>query len=54
MALYEGYKRIDGSRSNTALVKSGHMSPAEEWLLDPRFLDSKNISGGGKTVQLYG
>lgn len=37
MALYNGNKRIEGSRSNTALVKSGHMSPAEEWLLDPRF-----------------
>ena len=39
MALYNGNKRIEGSRSNTALIKSGHMSPAEEWLLDPRFRD---------------
>lgn len=45
MALFDGYKRIEGSRSNTALVKSGHMSPAEEWLLDPRFLNSKVIKG---------
>lgn len=57
MALYEGYKRIDGSRSNTALVKSGHMSPAEEWLLDPRFLNSKSITGGtlnGSTIWVDG
>lgn len=39
MALFNGNKRIEGSRSNTALVKSGHMSPAEEWLLDPKFKD---------------
>lgn len=44
MALFEGYKRIEGSRSNTALVKSGHMSPAEEWLLDPRFSSDKTMS----------
>lgn len=44
MALFEGYKKVEGSRSNTQLVKSGHMSPAEEWLLDPRFLDSKSIT----------
>lgn len=37
MALFEGNKRIEGSRSNTHLVKSGHMSPAEEWILDTRF-----------------
>lgn len=44
MALFEGYKKIEGSRSNTALVKSGHMSPAEDWLLDPRFKDSSMTS----------
>ena len=43
MALFEGYKRIDGSRSNTALIKSGHASPAEDWLLDPRFKSDKNL-----------
>ena len=40
MALFEGTSRIEGSRSNTALVKSGHGSPAEEWLLDPKFKDA--------------
>lgn len=35
MALFDGSKLIEGSRSNTHLVKSGHMSPAEDWLLDP-------------------
>lgn len=38
MALFNGYKRIEDSRSNTHLVKSGHMSPAEKWLLSPDFL----------------
>lgn len=40
MALFEGYKTMNGTRSNTHLVKSGHMSPAEDWLLDPTFNDS--------------
>ena len=44
MALFEGYKKVEGSRSNTALVKSGHMSPAEEWLLDPRFKNDNSMS----------
>lgn len=44
MALFEGYKRIDGSRSNTALIKSGHNSPAEEWMLDPRFKSDNKLS----------
>lgn len=44
MALFEGYKKKEGTRSNTALVKSGHMSPAEEWLLDPRFKNDKSLS----------
>ena len=44
MALFEGYQRIDGSRSNTALIKSGHNSPAEEWILDPRFKSDKELS----------
>lgn len=44
MALFNGFNKIEGSRSNTALVKSGHMSPAEEWLLDPRFAKDKSLS----------
>jgi hypothetical protein len=40
MALFKGSKKIDGSRSNTHLVKSGHQSPAEDWLLDPYFNSS--------------
>jgi len=44
MALYEGFNRVEGSRSNTHLVKSGHASPAEEWLLDPSFQD-QDMSG---------
>ena len=44
MALFEGSKRIEGTRSNTHLVKSGHMSPAEDWLLDPYFMDKEMSS----------
>ena len=44
MALFEGYKRKEGTRSHTHLVKSGHMSPAEEWLLDPEFNDKSMTS----------
>jgi hypothetical protein len=40
MALFRGYQNQQGSRSNTALVRSGHMSPAEKWLLDPAFKDA--------------
>lgn len=39
MALFRGYENQQGSRSHTALVRSGHMSPAEKWILDPKFLD---------------
>lgn len=46
MAMFDGNKKIEGSRSNTALVKSGHMSPGSEWLLDPRFLTPNKIAGG--------
>lgn len=53
MALFEGYKRIDGSRSNTALIKSGHMSPAEEWILDPRFRTDRNLSAVFKDGTLF-
>lgn len=38
MALFRGYENQQGSRSHTALVRSGHMSPAEKWILDPEFL----------------
>lgn len=41
MALFDGNKRIEGTRSHTHLVKSGHMSPAEEWLLSPDFKKSE-------------
>lgn len=37
MALWEGNKRKDGTRSHTHLIKSGHMSPAQEWILDPQY-----------------
>lgn len=37
MALFEGFRPVEGSRSNTALIKSGHTAPAEHWLLDQRF-----------------
>ena len=45
MAMFDGNKRIEGSRSNTALVKSGHMSPAGDWILDTRFLKPESIKG---------
>jgi hypothetical protein len=44
MALFRGYENQQGSRSHTALVRSGHMSPAEKWILDPTFLDSSMSS----------
>jgi len=44
MALFDGVKRIEGSRSNTELIKSGHNSPAEEWLVDNTFLDDTMTS----------
>ena len=44
MALFRGYENQQGSRSHTALVRSGHMSPAEKWILDPTFLDKKMSS----------
>ena len=44
MALFRGYQNQQGSRSNTALVRSGHMSPAEKWILDPTFMDA-SMSG---------
>lgn len=44
MALFDGNKRIEGTRSSTHLVKSGHMSPAEEWLLSPDFKKSELTS----------
>ena len=54
MALMDnGYKRIDGSRSNTALVKSGHMSPAEEWLVDDRFEKNERLKTIWKDGSLF-
>lgn len=44
MALFRGYENQQGSRSHTALVRSGHMSPAEKWILDPKFLDAEMSS----------
>ena len=44
MALFEGNKRVEGSRSNTHLIKSGHGSPAEKWILDPKFQDNDMTS----------
>lgn len=41
MALFDGNKKIDGTRSSTHLVKSGHMSPAEDWMLSPDFKKSE-------------
>ena len=49
----DGYKRIDGSRSNTALIKSGHMAPAEEWILDPRFLTEAKLQPIFKDGSLF-
>lgn len=52
MALFRGYQNQQGSRSNTALVRSGHMSPAEKWLLDPTFKDA-DMSGVFKDGVLF-
>ena len=52
MALFRGFQNQQGSRSNTALVRSGHMSPAEKWLLDGRFKDA-DMSGVFKDGVLF-
>lgn len=52
MAMFRGYQNQQGSRSNTALVRSGHMSPAEKWILDPTFLD-KTMSAVFKDGVLF-
>lgn len=44
MALFRGYENQQGSRSHTALVRSGHASPAEKWILDPTFLKNEMSS----------
>ena len=44
MALFRGYENQQGSRSHTALMRSGHMSPAEKWILDPTF-QKREMSG---------
>jgi hypothetical protein len=57
MALFNGNKRIEGSRSNTALIKSGHASPAEEWVLDPQFMSismSSVFQAGALFAYQYG
>ena len=55
--MFEGYKKINGSRSNTHLIKSGHASPAQEWMLDPRFLNadmSSAFNEGALLTYQYG
>ena len=52
MALFRGYENQQGSRSHTALVRSGHMSPAEKWILDPTFL-KREMSGIFKDGVLF-
>lgn len=55
--MFEGYKRIEGSRSNTHLIKSGHASPAQEWMLDPRFKSNAMSSAfrdGALFIYQYG
>lgn len=52
MALFRGYQNQQGSRSNTALVRSGHASPAEKWILDPTFLKA-SMSGVFKDGVLF-
>lgn len=52
MALFRGYENQQGSRSNTALMRSGHMSPAEKWILDPTFL-KPNMSSVFKNGVLF-
>ena len=57
MALFNGTKRNEGSRSNTGLVKSGHASPAGMWMLDPKFKDvsmSGIFKDGVLTTYKYG
>lgn len=51
MALFNGLTRVDGSRSHTALIKSGHMSPAEHWILDPAIKSlGGNFASNGKLI----
>jgi hypothetical protein len=52
MALFQGVTRVEGSRSNTHLIKSGHGSPAEEWVLDQQFKDN-DMSGVFKGGVLF-
>lgn len=40
MAIYQGIKREQGTRSNTHLIKSGHNAPACDFVLDSRFKGS--------------
>lgn len=52
MALFNGNVNQQGSRSNTGLTKSGHMSPSEKWILDPEFLKA-DMSGVFKDGVLF-
>lgn len=52
MPLFNGTIRNEGSRSNTSLVKSGHMAPATDWKLDPKFA-SAEMSGIFKEGVLF-
>lgn len=41
MPVFEGNKLMEGSRSHTGgLIVSGHVAPAQTWLLDQRFSDT--------------
>ena len=44
MAILRGYERQQGSRSNTHLVKSGHASPAADWILDKTIAKDAELS----------
>lgn len=58
MALYEGVKPIEGSRSKTQLVKSGHLSPAGDFVLSNKFITDPKLKaiwnqGGDKGGALF-
>lgn len=44
MALYRGIERIEGSRSHTHLIKSGHAAPATDLVLSKQFKDDKQLN----------
>lgn len=53
MALFEGNKRQEGTRSNTHLQKSGGMSPAEKWILSQQFNTDAKLKGVYKDGVLF-